>query len=167
MIDRMKRTIPLLTMAVLLLAGCGSRPAGGARAAAVPEAPPCVPSAELLPGKGLSPAVDAAHEAAIDGLLARIAACVPLHYEHDAIIFGNREGLLPPRPYGYYREYTLAIPGRKIGDAPIEVRVGTWTLTTGDITSVRGPERLVIGGGKEIFYSPDHYVHFAELKIVR
>jgi ribonuclease T1 len=160
----MGKLAPLLAVTALL-AGCGNAPARPRSGA--PEAPPCVSSAAILPGGGFSPEVDAVHAAAISELLEKVAACVPLHYEHDAIIFGNREGLLPPRPYGYYREYTLAIPGRKIGDAPITVRVGTWTLTTGDITSPRGPERLVIGGGKEIFYSPDHYVHFAELKIVR
>jgi ribonuclease T1 len=161
----MKRA-PLLFLAlsVFLLAACGNRSAGERGAA---EAPPCVPSKNILPGKGFSPQLDAAHAAAAAELLAKIAACAPLPYEHDTIIFGNREGLLPKEPYGYYREYTLAIPGRKTGDAPIEVSIGTWTLTTGDITSSRGPERLVIGGGTRIFYSPDHYVHFVELRVVR
>jgi ribonuclease T1 len=166
----MKKIAPLLAVTALLLAGCGNAPAkihGGKRQVSVAEAPPCVPSADILPGKGFAPAVDAVHAAAITALLSDIAACVPLRYEHDAIVFGNREGRLPRRPEGYYREYTLAIPGRKIGAAPEAVSIGTWTWTTGDTTSVRGPERLVIGGGKQVFYSPDHYLHFAELQIIR
>jgi ribonuclease T1 len=31
----------------------------------------------------------------------------PFHYDRDGVVFGNREGLLPERPRGYYREYTV------------------------------------------------------------
>ncbi|OGR44807.1 MAG: hypothetical protein A2X35_05790 [Elusimicrobia bacterium GWA2_61_42] len=153
------------------MSGCSHDPAAKAppsrTVSARTEAPPCVPTKAILPGTDFLPRVtDEVRTAAIKDLLTKIAACRPLPYDHDGIVFGNREGLLEPRPRGYYREYTLPIPGRDIGDAPVPVNVGTQTFTTGDITSPRGPERLVIGGGERIFYTPDHYAHFVELRIV-
>jgi ribonuclease T1 len=165
----LKKYALLLAAAGLLLAGCGGGPVkrAGAKEPIRVERPPCFPNPGLKPGRGFEPALDPARTAAANALLARIAACEPLPFDHDAIIFQNREGLLPRRPRGYYREYTLAVPGRKTGDAPARVAVGTQTLTTGDITSPRGPERLVIGEGRRIYYTPDHYGHFVELQVVR
>jgi RHS repeat-associated protein len=59
-------------------------------------------------------------------------------HRNDGSIFGNREGRLPQRPYGYYREYVHPTPG------------------------VEGPgaQRLVIGQEGEIYYTPDHYRTF-------
>ncbi len=37
----------------------------------------------------------------------------PFPYRRDGIVFQNRERLLPEQPRGYYREYTVATPGRK------------------------------------------------------
>ena len=166
----MKRTSLLILAATgVLMAGCGAVTADKAagKTAVKIEVPPCVPTNGILPGKCFSPEVDVVRAAAISDLLVKIANCTPLPYEHDAIIFSNREGLLPQQPKGYYREYSLPIPGRRIGDAPQQVLVGTQPFVTGDITSPRGAERLVIGGGRQIFYTPDHYVHFIELQIVR
>src|ERR1700735_699726 len=39
-----------------------------------------------------------------------IAAGGPYPYEKDGIVFGNREGLLPPHRRGYYHEYTVPTP---------------------------------------------------------
>ena len=160
----MKRTLPLLLSAVFL-AACAGQP----RAAAKPqrERPPCERSAALLPGDGLEPALDPARTAAANELLAKIAACAALPFAEDHTVFGNREGRLPPRPRGYYLEYSFPVPGRKIGDVPAEVSVGTMTLVSGITTSPRGPERLVIGGGREIYYTPDHYLNFVALTIAR
>lgn len=167
----MKRTFaPVLAALLLTLAACGSAPvdrAAPAKARARVEAPPCVPEAGLTPGSGLSPAFDAARTAAINDLLVKVSTCKPLPFDHDGIIFGNREGKLPPMPHGHYKEYTLVIPGRKEGDAPVTVTVGTQTLTTGEIFSGRGPERLVIGGGRDIYYTPDHYINFVRVAIIR
>ena len=35
----------------------------------------------------------------------------PYPYAKDGAVFGNRERLLPSRPSGFYREYTVPIPG--------------------------------------------------------
>ncbi len=61
-------------------------------------------------------------------------------YSHirDATTFGNREGLLPKQPYGYYTEYVHPTPGM-----------------TGP-----GPQRIVTGREGEIYYTPDHYQSF-------
>ena len=160
----MKRTLPLLLSAVFF-ASCSGQP----RAAAKParERPPCERSAALLPGAGFKPALDPARTAAANELLAKIGTCAALPFAEDHTVFGNREGLLPPRPRGYYLEYSFPVPGRNIGDVPAEVMVGTVTMVSGIISSPRGPERLVIGGGREIYYTPDHYLSFVELKIKR
>jgi guanyl-specific ribonuclease Sa len=160
----MKKVLPLLLSAVFL-AACGAQPRAAAKPARV--RPACERSAALLPGTGFDPALDAERTVAANELLAKIAACVELPFAEDHTVFGNREGRLPPRPRGYYLEYSFPVPGRGIGAVPVEVSVGTVSLVSGIITSPRGPERLVIGGGSEIYYTPDHYLHFVELKIKR
>ncbi|WP_126638315.1 ribonuclease domain-containing protein [Embleya hyalina] len=71
--------------------------------------------------------------------LALIAAGGPFPYSRDGIVFGNREKLLPGRPDGYYREYTVRTPG----------------------SADRGARRIVTGRNTERFYSDDHYASFA------
>lgn len=161
----MKKEPLLLLLGALLLAACAEQP----RQAAAParERPACERSAALLPGAGFEPALDPGRTAAANALLAKIASCGTLPFPEDHTVFGNREGLLPQRPRGYYLEYSFPVPGRGIGDQPAEVAVGTMTLLSGVIKSPRGPERLVIGGGREIYYTPDHYLHFVQLRIVR
>lgn len=56
----------------------------------------------------------------------------------DGSVFGNREGLLPQRPRGYYREYTVPTPG----------------------SDDRGARRLVVGKDDELYYTGDHYQSF-------
>lgn len=163
----MTRTLSaFLAAALLALAGCsyfsGPKTAAPARQAA--EHPPCVPTPGLAAASSFAPPLDEVRTAAAKDLLARIASCRPLPFSHDGIIFGNREGRLPPMPKGHYMEYTLVIPGRKEGDTPVAVGVGTTTFKTGEIFSPRGPERLVIGGGKDIYYTPDHYLNFIQLQ---
>jgi guanyl-specific ribonuclease Sa len=38
---------------------------------------------------------------------------------------------------------------------------------TGPVLSARGPERLMIGDNREVYYTPDHYATFVYLTIVR
>ena len=62
----------------------------------------------------------------------------PFPYEQDGTTFGNREGLLPDRERGWYREYTVPTPGE----------------------DDRGARRLVTGGERELYYTDDHYGSF-------
>jgi ribonuclease T1 len=66
----------------------------------------------------------------------------PYPYDRDGAVFQNREGLLPPEPDGYYREYTVITPGE----------------------DDRGARRIVVGGELEVgYYTDDHYESFREL----
>jgi len=67
-----------------------------------------------------------------------IEADGPFEYDRDGATFGNREGLLPKRADGYYREYTVPTPGE----------------------NDRGARRFVTGAGGELFYTADHYRSF-------
>jgi len=62
----------------------------------------------------------------------------PYPYEKDGATFGNREGILPRRERGYYREYTVRTPGARD----------------------RGARRIVAGRGGELYYTEDHYRNF-------
>jgi ribonuclease T1 len=78
--------------------------------------------------------------------LALIRAGGPFPYQKDGSVFGNREGLLPKRARGYYREYTVKTPGAKD----------------------RGARRIVGGrcaerGCGEYFYTDDHYRSFRRI----
>jgi ribonuclease T1 len=78
--------------------------------------------------------------------LALIKAGGPFPYPKDGSVFGNREGLLPKRARGYYREYTVKTPGAKD----------------------RGARRIVGGrcterGCSEYFYTDDHYRSFRRI----
>ena len=61
--------------------------------------------------------------------------------EHDGGTFENREALLPDRPIGYYKEYTVPTPG----------------------SDDRGPRRIVAGEGGELYYTGDHYSSFSRI----
>jgi ribonuclease T1 len=71
--------------------------------------------------------------------IALIDAGGPFPYDQDGAVFQNREGLLPSRPRGYYREYTVITPGE--GD--------------------RGARRIVGGAEGELYYTDDHYDSFS------
>lgn len=77
--------------------------------------------------------------------LANIRAGPPFPYERDGIAFGNREGLLPAKPRGYYREYTVRTPGEK----------------------TRGARRIICGGKatapEACWYTDDHYQSFRKI----
>ena len=130
--------------------------------------PPCVPSQALLPGKGFSPVVsDERRVRAIDDLLAKIAVCRPMPYANDGNVHSKPHPGLPAQPAGYYLEYTLIVPGRPQGSGPEPVVIGGQTYTAGPVQSIRGAERLLIGGGREVYYTPDHYTTFIRLAIQR
>lgn len=68
----------------------------------------------------------------------------PYPHRQDDGVFQNRERLLPDRPRGYYREYTVRTPGARD----------------------RGARRIVTGGNPpEVFYyTEDHYRSFREIE---
>ncbi|MDZ4202461.1 MAG: ribonuclease domain-containing protein [Gallionella sp.] len=65
----------------------------------------------------------------------------PFAYERDGVLFKNRERILPKRPRGYYREYTVRTPGVR----------------------TRGARRIVCGELPECYYTPDHYRTFKRI----
>jgi ribonuclease T1 len=74
----------------------------------------------------------------------------PFPYRKDGAVFGNREKHLPPRPHGYYTEYTVKTPDRRD----------------------RGARRIVAGRGDardpatsgEYWYTDDHYNSFRRIR---
>ena len=70
--------------------------------------------------------------------LNRIAAGGPFPYAADGGTFENRERLLPLRPSGTYREYTVETPG----------------------SADRGPRRIIMAATGEAYWTPDHYASF-------
>ncbi len=67
----------------------------------------------------------------------------PFPYDRDGVTFGNRERLLPVRPSGYYREYTVPTPGE----------------------DDRGARRIVAGDGNRLLYwTDDHYDSFSRVQ---
>ena len=70
----------------------------------------------------------------------------PFPYPKDGMTFGNRERLLPAKPRGYYREYTVRTPHSRD----------------------RGAKRIVCGGSpastpEYCFYTDDHYTSFRRI----
>ena len=76
--------------------------------------------------------------------LSLIARDGPFPHRQDGSVFHNREGLLPARPTGYYREYTVRTPGARD----------------------RGARRIVTGGQppEVYFYTQDHYRSFTRIE---
>ena len=70
----------------------------------------------------------------------------PFPYRKDGTSFGNRERLLPLKPRGHYREYTVKTPNSRD----------------------RGARRIVCGGSppespEACFYTADHYASFRRI----
>jgi len=130
-------------------------PSDAAKAAAY--AAPAAPA----PGKGFSPLV---YDEVRGGLMMKLVSDVyngrKLPYAQDGVTFQNKEGLLPAMPAGYYKEYTLIT-----GDAPHTVKIGETVYQVSPDLGKRGAERIVIGGGEKIYYSPDHYKTFILLAV--
>ncbi len=69
----------------------------------------------------------------------------PFPHRQDGSVFGNREGLLPRQPRGWYHEYTVDTPG----------------------LSHRGARRIVTGGNppRDWYYTDDHYRSFRSFDV--
>lgn len=72
-------------------------------------------------------------------VLMMIARGGPYPYSRDNITFGNFERVLPQKPSGYYREFTVPTPGE----------------------SDRGARRIIAGDAGEKYYTADHYSSFS------
>ncbi len=126
-----------LLLALVACSGTGSTPASTPR--------PTTGSTVTLPFSPEPPADWSGASIAMDGLPSQALETLklveqggPYPYRQDDGVFGNREGLLPLRPSGAYREYTVVTPG----------------------SSDRGARRLVIGEGRDVYYTDDHYASF-------
>jgi guanyl-specific ribonuclease Sa len=130
----------------------------------VKAAPASLETAKAIePGSDLSPKVeDPVRVKAILKLVSDVYNNVQLPYSQDGSTFTNKEKVLPPQPLGFYKEYTLIT-----GNAPHTVVIGGQTYQVAPDQGKRGSERVVIGGGEELYYTPDHYARFIELTVVR
>ena len=84
------------------------------------------------------PAAAPGGEVDLSGTLERIALGKKFPHRNDGTTFGNRERRLPRQRGGYYKEYVHPTPG----------------------VNGPGPQRLVIGAGGDVWYTPDHYDSF-------
>jgi ribonuclease T1 len=66
----------------------------------------------------------------------------PFPYQRDGAVFSNFERRLPLKRRGYYRELTVATPGRRD----------------------RGTRRIVVGENGECYYTEDHYRTFRKIR---
>ena len=122
----------------------------------VPEPVTAPGTATAQPGEAETPTASPAWPTSVSGLpvirydelppeaqetIQRIRQGGPFPFRKDGSVFQNREGLLPPKPRGYYREYTVITPGE----------------------DDRGARRIVAGDGGELYYTEDHYNSFKEV----
>jgi ribonuclease T1 len=77
------------------------------------------------------------------GTLVLIDQGGPFLCEKDGSTFGNLEGLLPDHERGYYAEYTV--------------------LDATDCERNRGALRIVVGDGREFYWTEDHYESFERI----
>lgn len=132
-----RRFVAVLTTVVALcgvlgLAGCD-----------VATAPPRAPATADTPRSGLPEMPVAELPAEAREVLETIERGGPYDYPQDDQVFGNREGRLPDRERGYYREYTVPTPGE----------------------SDRGARRLVVGEDGDVYYTADHYRSFRQVQL--
>ncbi len=138
---RVRLALLFLVVAVVA-AGCGragtdASPSGvaasasGAAVSAAPGGPQAPPGMAVVAVADLPPEAGAT--------LRLIASGGPFPYRQDGVTFENREGLLPARSSGFYREYTVPTPG----------------------STDRGARRIITGADGERYWTADHYDSFA------
>lgn len=133
-----------LALVALVSAACAVPPPAGSPTATRPAVPdrtlrplPTLPPMD--PESGLPVIALAALPPEAAATIALIEAGGPFPYGQDGAIFENREGLLPTRERGHYREYTVLTPG----------------------AYDRGARRIVAGADGEMYWTADHYDSFA------
>ncbi|GAB2570258.1 ribonuclease domain-containing protein [Microlunatus antarcticus] len=130
-------------------AGTSVRPApsgtaGTARASSTrrPSAPATAGTGSRDPESGLRVVTLGSLPREAQATVALVDRGGPFPYSQDGVTFGNREGVLPAHPRGWYREYTVRTPGERD----------------------RGPRRIVTGDDdRQIFYTGDHYATFVRV----
>lgn len=147
----MRKPVLLIVAIVLLVGGLWS--IRSLQHAPPPDfAPPSLPApAQPSPVEAArdQPGDDAALPAFLPAEARQTVALIqrggPYPHAQDGSVFGNREGRLPQRPRGYYREYTVDTPG----------------------LSHRGARRIVTGGDppQAWYYSEDHYENFLSFEV--
>ncbi|MDO5863511.1 MULTISPECIES: ribonuclease domain-containing protein [Paenarthrobacter] len=132
--------IAVVVLVVAMVSGQQAPTAPGespGTAVSTTSAPPAVGQAPENPS-GL-PAVNASQlPKEARQTLALIAKGGPYPYDRDGVNFGNFEGLLPKKPGGFYKEYTVPTPGE----------------------SDRGARRIIVGRDAAKYYTADHYESF-------
>jgi ribonuclease T1 len=128
-----RRRVSAALIGLLVLVAGGALGRHALSAAPVGDRPSVVVSAAGLPVRALSQLPPQAAQ-----VWQLIQHGGPFRYRQDGVVFGNREGRLPPRQSGFYREYTVPTPGEHD----------------------RGSCRLVTGGATELYYTGNHYVSF-------
>jgi ribonuclease T1 len=128
-----RRRISAALIGLLVLVAGGAVGRHALAAPPVADRPPAVASTVGLPVRALSQ---------LPPQVAQVWQLIqhggPFRYRHDGTVFGNREGRLPHRPSGFYREYTVPTPGEHD----------------------RGPRRLITGDATELYYTGNHYASF-------
>lgn len=99
------------------------------------------PAGRATPVSGLHTIAVAALPQQARNTLVLIDKGGPFPYDRDGIVFGNNEKILPARPRGYYREYTVPTPGERD----------------------RGARRLIVGRDGDVYYTDDHYDSFRQV----
>lgn len=103
----------------------------------------------LAPGSDPAPGALAPHGLPPEAVetLQLIERGGPFPHRQDGTVFQNRERLLPLKPQGYYREYTVRTPGARD----------------------RGARRIVTGGHppEVYYYTEDHYRSFRKFEGLR
>ncbi|MEZ4403280.1 MAG: ribonuclease domain-containing protein [Kofleriaceae bacterium] len=104
--------------------------------------PPRPPAPAALPAVEVAWLDDVDERAAVVAVAQAIDRGGPFRYRKDGAVFENREGRLPARPRGYWREYTVPTPDE----------------------DDRGARRLVGGQRHELYYTRDHYRSFMAIR---
>ncbi|WP_233120987.1 ribonuclease domain-containing protein [Tersicoccus sp. Bi-70] len=123
----------------VLLAGClAPGPAAPASGVAGASASRSAASNDRDPRSGLPVVAASALPRQAQQTLEAIRRGGPFPYSQDGAVFGNFERILPSRPRGHYREYTVRTPGE----------------------SDRGARRIIAGADGERYWTADHYASF-------
>jgi guanyl-specific ribonuclease Sa len=137
--------VALVLMAAYLLMRGGSGGIGADTSAPAARATASTQTggAKVDPASGLAWVDESTLPAQARETLALIRAGGPYPYpRNDDQAFGNREGILPKKSSGYYKEYTVITPG----------------------SDDRGARRIIKGAGGELYYTADHYQSFRRIR---